>query len=57
MKLNGIIGPRTEVQSEIVQATTGLKNPVLKTRFPSADFVLNHAITFDPTNSMFDPNP
>ena len=57
MKLNGIIRPRPKIQSEIVKPATGLKNTILKARFPISDFVLNNAIAFNAANSMFDPNP
>jgi len=57
MELNGLVSPRPIIQSKIMKPTTGFKNSVLKARFPTTDFVFNNSIPFDPTGSMFDPNP
>ena len=56
MKLNGLISPRSIIQSEIVKAATGLEDSILKARFPVSDFVFNNSITFDPTDGMFNTN-
>ena len=48
--------PGTEIQSEIMQPTTGFKDSILKTWFPIPDFVFDNAVTFDTADSVFNPN-
>jgi len=57
MELNGTINPRSEIQSKIMKTATGFKNSILEARFPISYLVFNNSIPFDPTGSMFDPNP
>ena len=56
MKLDWLVMPGTEIQSEIMQPTTGFKNSILKARFPIPDFVFDNPITFDATNGVFNAN-
>ncbi len=55
MKLKGAIGPRAEIESKIMQATTGFKDRVAKARLPVANFVFHNPIAFDTANGMFNP--
>ena len=57
MELDGLVMPGTEIQSEIMQPTTGFKDSVLKAWFPIPDFVFDNSVTFDTANGVFNPNP
>lgn len=57
MKLDGRVMPGTEIQSEIMQPTTGFKNSVPKAGFPISDFVFDNPITFDTANGVFNAHP
>ena len=57
MELDRLIMPGSEIQSEIMQATTGLKDSILKAWFPIPDFVFDNPVTFDTANGVFNPNP
>jgi hypothetical protein len=53
--LDGLIMPRSEVQSEIVQPTASFHYFITEILFPISYFVFNNAIPFHATNGMFDP--
>ena len=56
MELDRLVMPGTEIQSEIMQPTTGFKNGILKAGFPIPDFVFDNAVTFDTADGVFNPN-
>ena len=57
MELDRLVMPGTEIQSEIMKATAGFKNSILKAWFPIPDFVFDNPITFDTANGVFNANP
>ena len=57
MELDRLVMPGPEIQSEIMQPTTGFKNSVLKAGFPIPDFVFDNPVTFDTADGVFNPHP
>ena len=57
MELDRLVMPGTEIQSEIMQLTTGFKNSILKAGFPIPDFVFDNPVPFDTANGVFNPHP
>ena len=45
MELEGWIRPGSEIQSEIMEATTSFKDSISETWFPTPDFVFNNLTT------------
>ena len=56
MELDRLVMPGAEIQSEIMKATAGFKNSILKPRFPIPNFVFDNPVTFDTADSMFNAN-
>ena len=56
MELDRLVMPGTEIQSKIMQPTTGFKNSILKAWFPISDFVFDNPVTFDTANGVFNAN-